>query len=157
MPRNWVKQKVRVSILLTLVGVISVAMACESSEYRSKINSEPPVPEVKLSAVEKDVKSMQTANFDYIFVFRRKDGAPFEGEDKTFLKANSPADTNRFLLSDDDKAVVAGSSYAFEAEQLKKLAERFLVENFSSAKMVEDANMNQSTNVQDKKNPAGNN
>ena len=77
---------------------------------------------------------MKTAGFDYIFVFRRKDGGVFDAEDKTYLKANSPAVTNRFILSDDDKAVIAGSGFEFPAENLEALRQRFNVEDYSSPK-----------------------
>lgn len=121
---------------------ILINAACGDSSAQKNSNAPNASPEVKLTAVERDVKTMQTADFDYIFVFRRKDGGVFDGEDKAYLKANSPADTNRFVLSDEEKAVVAGSSYEFKPENLEKLGERFIVENFSPVKKSED-NTNQ--------------
>ena len=77
---------------------------------------------------------MKTAGFDHIFVFRRKDGGVLDGEDKVYVKANSPAATNRFILSDDDKAVIAGSGFEFPTENLAALRKRFDVEDFSAPK-----------------------
>lgn len=134
----------RIALLSVLAFFVLINAACGDSSAQKNSNAANASPEVKLTAVEKDVKSMQTANFEYIFVFRRKDGGVFDGEDKTYLKTNSPADTNRFVLSDDDKAVVAGSSYEFKPENLEKLGERFNIENFSSVKKSED-NTNQTT------------
>lgn len=84
------------------------------------------------SSFESDLQTMKTADFDYIYVFRRKDGAALDGEDKKFVKDNSPRETNRFILSDDNKAVIAGSKYMFLPQQLKALESRFAVENFST-------------------------
>ncbi len=126
---------------------VSISLACGGNPaLQNNANSANSAPEVKLTAVERDIKSMETANFNYIFVFRRKDGGVLDGEDKKFLKDNSPAETNRFVLSDQDKAVVAGSSFEFEPKILEKLGERFNIENFSSAKAVENNNVNQANN-----------
>lgn len=132
----------RIVLLSVFAVLILTNLACEDSSAQKNSNAANASPEVKLTAVEKDVKSMQTADFQYIFVFRRKDGGVFNGEDKTYLKTNSPADTNRFLLSDDDKAVVAGSSYEFTPENLEKLDKRFNIENHSTVKKTEN-NTNQ--------------
>ena len=74
---------------------------------------------------------MRTANFDFIFVLRRKDGGKMSDEDKRYIKTNSPAETNRFIVSDEEKAVIAGSKFKFAPENLKILGERFAVEDFS--------------------------
>lgn len=74
---------------------------------------------------------MRTANFDFIYVFRRKDGGAFDGEDRKFLRANAPAATNRFVSSEGGRAFVAGSKFRFEQTNLDKLQERFVIENFS--------------------------
>jgi hypothetical protein len=84
-----------------------------------------------VNSFEKDLETMKTANFDFIYVMRRKDGGKLDSEDKKYVKANSPAATNRFILSDEEKAVIAGSKYKFEPANLKALQERFNVENFS--------------------------
>jgi hypothetical protein len=103
-------------------------------------------PEIKLTAVERDIKAMKTANFEFIFVIRRKDVGILNAEDKTYIKANSPADTNRFVLSDEDRAVVAGSSYKFEPVHLEKLRERFIVEDHSVPKTA-GLNIDPETNL----------
>ncbi len=140
------KKVLRIALSAFCLILISISLACESSLSQKNSNNANTSPEVKLTSVERDIKSMQTANFEYIFVFRRKDGGILDSEDKTYLKVNSPADTNRFLLSDDDKAVVAGSSYEFKPENLEKLGKRFNIENYSSVKKVENDNVNQSIN-----------
>ena len=80
---------------------------------------------------DRDFETMRTANFDFIYVMRRKDGAPLDGDDKKFVKLNSPVETNRFILSDDEKAVIAGSKYKFAEQNLMALRDRFNIEDFS--------------------------
>ncbi len=100
-----------------------------------------PVPESeRLSDVERDLKTMRTAEFDYIYLFRRKDGGELDGEDKTFLKTNSPRNTNRFIITDKDKAAIAGSNYKFEEKDLEKLGERFEIENYSKPQSEKNTN-----------------
>jgi hypothetical protein len=79
----------------------------------------------------RDLETMRTANFDFIYVFRRKDGAPLDADDKKYVKLNSPTETNRFILSDEDKAVIAGSKYKFAEQNLMALRDRFNIEDFS--------------------------
>jgi len=137
------KNILRAALLMVSASLMLMNFACGGNPSMQKRSNTNASPEVKLTAVERDIKSMQTANFQYIFVFRRKDGGVFDGEDRTFLKNNSPAETNRFVLSDDDKAVVAGSSFKFEPEVLKKLGERFTIENFSAPEPGKNTNVNQ--------------
>lgn len=73
---------------------------------------------------------MQTANFDFIFVLRRKDGAVMDTDDKGFIKAVT-ADANRRSLSGDGKAVIVGSNYRLPDETMKVLGERFDMEDHS--------------------------
>lgn len=82
-------------------------------------------------SLDKDLEVMRTADFDFIYVFRRKDGAALTSEERKFLKSNSPASTNRFLLSDDDKAVIAGSKFKFSPENMAALKSYFSVEDHS--------------------------
>ncbi|HEY0657684.1 MAG TPA: hypothetical protein VGD05_04380 [Pyrinomonadaceae bacterium] len=97
-----------------------------------------------INSFERDLETMRTADFDFIFVLRRKDGGKLDGEDRTYIKANSPAETNRFIVSDEEKAVIAGSKFKFAPENLKALQERFAVENFSkpAAETPQNANVN---------------
>jgi hypothetical protein len=81
---------------------------------------------------DRDLETMRTANFDFIYVMRRKDGAPLDGDDKRYVKLNSPVETNRFILSDEEKAVIAGSKYKFAEQNLMALRERFNIEDFSN-------------------------
>lgn len=80
---------------------------------------------------ENDLKSMQTANFDFIYIFRRKDGGKLTAEDKKFAKNNSPLDTNRFIVTDEESAIIAGSNTRFAPANLEALKSGFVVADFS--------------------------
>lgn len=92
---------------------------------------------------ESALRGVQKSGFDYIFVFRRKDGGKFEKDDKVFLRENSPAETNQFILTDEDRVVIAGSNYPFPEDSLKVLRSVFEVEDLS-LKKAEDSDGNSS-------------
>ena len=73
---------------------------------------------------------MRTADFAYIFVLRRKDGAKMDADDRAVVRAVT-AEANRRSLSDDDKAVIVGANYPIVADKMKTLADRFNIEDFS--------------------------
>lgn len=101
-----------------------------------------------VNAFESDVNSMKTANFDFIYVFRRKDGGKMTAEDKKFAKQNSPADTNRFIVSDGETAIIAGSNTRFAPANLEALKSGFVVADFSKSESeLNNANANANTNA----------
>ncbi|HXG83768.1 MAG TPA: hypothetical protein VNI84_07050 [Pyrinomonadaceae bacterium] len=119
--------------LLLLFVIILPNFGCESPSLKANSSKSATAEAQKeiLPGFEKDLQSMRNADFDFIYVFRRKDGGVLDGEDKKYLKAYSPAATNRFVLTDENKAAIAGSSYKFEPENLDNLQKRFVIENFS--------------------------
>lgn len=127
------------------LSIILLNAACEPASLKkndspaSTANSDAPSPEDDAARLEADLQTMRNADFDFVYVFRRKDGGALDGEDKRFLRANSPAATNRFILSDGNRAAIAGSSYRFEPQNLEKLHERFSIENLSKPE-IQDAN-----------------
>lgn len=94
---------------------------------------------------ESALRGVQKSGFDYIFVIRRKDGGQFEREDKIFVRENSPAETNQFVLTDEDRVIIAGSNYPFPAETVEVLRTVFDVEDLSPKK---DENANGNSNVE---------
>ena len=73
---------------------------------------------------------MRTADFNYIFVLRRRDGAKMDAEDRAVVR-NATYEANRRSLSDDDKAVIVGTNYPIAADKMKTLADRFDIEDHS--------------------------
>jgi len=113
-------------ILLTLLN-----FACVNQSLLKNKNVPAVVGENKVSDFERDLQSMKTADFDFIFVFRRRDSGVFDSEDKKYLRANTPTGTNRFVSTDEARAFIAGSRYPFLPENLEALRSRFLVEDYS--------------------------
>lgn len=81
---------------------------------------------------ESDIESMRTADFYNIYVFRRKDAAPLDVDDKAFLAANLPGEVNRRMLSDEGRALIAGSNFRLPDETWTRLKQRFSFEDFSA-------------------------
>lgn len=90
-----------------------------------------PVTESETPTVEQDIQAMKNADFNFIHVFRRKDGGVLDEDDKKFLNAVTPAETNRRRLSDAGRAVIMGSNYRFPPEAMKALTDRFKMEDHS--------------------------
>ena len=131
--KNKVGDNWRLLCFIFLLATLS--LACENSSLSKKPSNTAETTvnaENKQSAFESDLQTMRTANFEYIFVFRRKDGAAFDAEDRKFLRANAPAETNRFVSTDDGKAFIAGSKYKFPPQNLEILRSRFNVEDYSA-------------------------
>jgi hypothetical protein len=131
---------------LGLIFLIFTNFACVNKSLLKGNKNVAAVQESNVSDFERDLQSMKTANFDFIFAFRRADGGAFDSEDKKYLRANTPPGTNRFVSTDEGRAFIAGSLYAFSPENLIALRNRFLVEDYSKPE-AERQNTNQNTNA----------
>lgn len=83
------------------------------------------------NSFERDLESMRTADFIFIYIMRRKDGAPLDVDDKSFASLVIPGEMNRRSVSDEGKAIIIGSNFKMPDESYKVLAERFAVEDLS--------------------------
>ena len=86
-----------------------------------------------LVTIEQDIEAMRTADFNFIYVFRRRDGAPLDAEDKSYFSRTSPAEMNRRRISDGGKALIIGPNFRMPAENLEELKARFAFEDHSQA------------------------
>ena len=135
--KTFVKNKAfNQCVLIVLIFALGAGFACNYAPLETKKPAQ--TIEDEVPPFMRDLETMRTANFDYIYVFRRKDGGAFDAEDRKYLRANAPPETNRFVSTDEGKAFIAGSSYKFSPENLENLAKRFNVEDFSAKK--EEAN-----------------
>ena len=82
------------------------------------------------SSVERDIDDMRTAGFQLIYVLRRKDGKPFDADDRGFIKAKTD-DANRRVSSDDEKAFVIGSNRPAIPANWLSIYDKFAVEDYS--------------------------
>lgn len=120
-------------VILSLLMVVSGCGPNTSIATSGKSGSPTPASNEKTaSSFEKDLEAMRTANFEYIFSLRRKDGLVLDADDKKFIRENKPAEINRIVLTDDDKALIAGSNYPFSPESLKALQTRYEFQDFST-------------------------
>ena len=110
-----------------------LSFGCTYRSFENQNVAAAPPNENKQSSLESDLQTMQTANFEFIFVFRRKDGGAFDGGDRKYLRANAPAETNRFIATDDGRAFIVGSKYLFPPSNLEALRMRFNIEDYSTA------------------------
>ncbi len=123
------------AVLTGLIFFSLMNFACDNRSFeKANVSESSAAPEQTLSNFASDLQTMKTANFEYIFVFRRKDGGAFDGEDKKYLRANAPAETNRFVSTDNGKAFIAGSKFKFPLQNLETLRTRFNIEDYSAVK-----------------------
>lgn len=119
-----------------ILACMAAAFACGPNPRIMNSAAEPtpaftPSNTAALSGFEADIESMRTAEFQTIYVFRRKDGAPLDGEDRSFINEMKTHEVNRVRVSDEGKAVIFGMNFAMPEENLRKLGERFAFEDFS--------------------------
>lgn len=118
------------------LSLLAVAMiACVPNQRIVNSSAETPVP-VPVNAAplvsnfDSDLQAMRNADFKFILVFRRKDGGMLTPDDKAFANANGPQ-ANRRKLADEAKAIIIGSNFQFLPGTLEKMAERFIMEDYS--------------------------
>ncbi len=97
MRKNKLTKRNVFTLVLGLIFAVCLNSSCQSPSLQANKTNVNKVAENKANDFQSDLQTMKTAGFDYIFVFRRKDGGVLDGEDKTYVKANSPAATNRFI------------------------------------------------------------
>lgn len=124
-------KKIKRELLLLILILTTVNFACNYNSFEKPNTNAAPSAESKEAVLESDLQGMRNADLKYIFVFRRKDSAAFDGEDKKYLRTNLPM-TNRIVLSDEGKAFIIGSNYRFPPENTEVLHLQFNVEDFSS-------------------------
>jgi hypothetical protein len=80
--------------------------------------------------LEKEIEAMQTADFNFIYVLKRRDGGVLDTDDKSVVRKVT-ANVNRRTLSDDEKAVIIGSNTQLPANLIDTIKERFAFEDHS--------------------------
>lgn len=128
-------------ILLTFLSA-----ACGPNQRILK-SAETPSPATNtpraLSGFEQELNAMRTADFNFIYVLRRRDGAPLDAADKKTASDSIPPEINRRKIIEDGKAVIIGSNYRLPPENLSALADKFSVEDFSKPEPIKtNANAN---------------
>lgn len=142
------KQKETRFLALLILALVCFACANQTILNTSEPKREPiPPSEQPKDSFERALRGVESGDFTYIFVLRRKDGGQFVGEDSRYVKANTPPGTNQFVLTDEDKTIIIGSNFPFSPENLQALSERFNVESYSKPGAEEaNKNINQAEN-----------
>lgn len=144
------KLKKSFSFALMFCASILLNSACEPAPSMVNKITPTPTPAVSestenISDVQREIKDMQEAGFDIIYVLKRKDGGIFDKEDKQYIKANTP-DINRRVLTDDEKVFIAGSNYTFTLENVEALQKRFIFEDYSKPGVPQPSPANSNAN-----------
>ena len=146
------------------ISIILAAAAAACTPNQRIMNSVAPTPApppvsipAAASSFENDLQTMRNADFKFILVFRRRDDAVMDAEDRSFAGANTPPDVNRRKLSDDGKAIIIGSNFPFLPGTIANLTDRFVMEDHSKPdagplEMDRTANVNANTNVRKRAN-----
>ena len=118
-----------------LFFAIAVFTACGPNQQILK-SAQTPTPAADAtpapSSFEQEVQAMRTANFNFIYVFRRRDGMPIDTADKKFASDNVPVEINRRKIVDDGRAIILGSNYRLPPEKLQLLSGRFAFTDYSN-------------------------
>lgn len=83
-----------------------------------------------LTGFQKDLHYIRNGQFNYVWVFSRKDGKPFDKDDGDILHKNAPHVVD-WVGTDGGKRYIAGTNYDLEPEAWKLLRKRFVVEDYS--------------------------
>jgi hypothetical protein len=128
-------------IKITLAAAAVFAAGCGANQEIVNSGKTQPTPlasaETKQTSSEQLVRDMQTVDFKYVLVLKRRDGGVFDREDRAYLRENMPAETNRREFSSDDKAFIIGASFRFPPENMKALSDRFIIEDYSKPETKE--------------------
>jgi hypothetical protein len=157
-PAEIMMRKVNKTTIKTVKRAVSTFLAvilavfvfgCGANESIMKSGKETPSPTnaaTPLSGIDKDIDDMRTAEFQFIYVLRRKDGGVFDEDEKGVIKLQT-AEANRRVSSDGGKAVVVGSNFALPPQNYVILYNRFVVENYSKQPIVSQSNAANVSNV----------
>lgn len=102
----------------------------ESNAERAP-ESAPKTSPISPPKLEDEIAAMRTADFNFIYLFRRKDGAELDQDDRAFIRSHTPYEINRKTISDESRALLIGSNFRFPPEDFKALKVRFLFEDLS--------------------------
>ena len=125
-----------ITIILATVLIASCTpnqRIMQDSENRTIQTAPEGTPAPNLSDIERDLKAMQDAQFLFVYVLRRKDGAPLDQDDRRYAGAVIPQEMNRRVVSDQGRAIIIGSNFVVPADIRSELSERFAFEDKSPA------------------------
>ena len=124
--------------LILLSAMILFSACTPNQRIINSANERPPEPDsVRRSAmiaptrIEDDIAAMKTADFNFIYIFRRKDGSPLDADDRSYMSATIPSEVNRRKISEEGRALIIGSNFRIPPDMMDVLKERFAFEDQS--------------------------
>ena len=134
----------RAAAFVATIAIACISVGCGGNEGILKSGKEtPPVnAATPKTSVEKELDSMRTAGFQFIYVLKRKDGGKMDADDRGIIKLQT-ADTNRRVSTDDGTAIIIGSNTQIPVENMTALYRRFAVDNYSP---IVETNSNSNVN-----------
>lgn len=118
-------------LALWLIAFVTFACACNKSGSDPAGDQSNAAPRRQLTEFEKDLEYARKGQFVHVYVFARKDGQVFQKEDNAYLKANSPAQTNMWVSTEQGRRVIAGTNFDFQPAHFDALGQRFTVEDYT--------------------------
>lgn len=115
-------------VVLALIAVLVASCRKPSEPGSPPANASAPKAQTPF---ERDLDYVRTGQFIHMFVFSKKDGGNFTSDDITYLKANSPQETNQWVKTDGGQRVIAGTNFEFKQENFDALNKRFNIEDLS--------------------------
>lgn len=135
---------------LVKIGVVALlavfCWACGPNRHFAVNDAPAPAPEKPVESEAQKLDTVQQQGFNFVYVFRRKDGGRLDAEDRRFLRANAPAETNQWVVPEDGTSAIAGSNYQFPPASLETLRQRFDVEDRSKPKAAPNREAAPNTN-----------
>jgi hypothetical protein len=120
-------------LLFLLVITVFIA-GCTSAEQTALPENAPAAPTSPaaspLTGFERDLQFIRNGQFQYVFVFYRKDGKALDKDDAAFLRTNAPQVVD-WVTTDNGKKVIGGTNFNLEEGGMAALQRRFVVENYS--------------------------
>jgi len=140
-------------LVVTALAAGGLTFACGPNEsiLKSGTNEGPKTEnssnaQAKYDSIESEIENMRTANFDFILVLKRKDGAAMQADDKSFVRITTP-NANRRSLAEHETVIVIGSNSRVPPEIMKVLSDRFIVDDFSKPEAVGNSNTPANANI----------
>ena len=130
--------RLTISVLLTFAAAALLACGPDqriiesgntnsAQSSSSETNSAP----AATPSLEQDVEAMRNADFNFIYVFRRKDGQRLDADDRKFMSAVIPVEINRRTISDSGKVLICGSNFRIPPEAWNEMKVRYTFDDYS--------------------------
>lgn len=122
-------------IILAVLSAGITLVSCSGGNTNTVSSNGPvaapssPAPSPK-TGFEADLDYVRKGQFNYVWVFSRKDGKPLDKIDAAYLRTNAPQVVD-WVTSDEGKRVIAGTNFDLAKGNLGLLKKRFVVEDYT--------------------------